>query len=156
MATLEQIIQFSLAVLGENTRKIGEKTSPTDLTVNGQVFDTGNVTVADNFGTATLWQANQGGMASFSYLILLTNADIYVELANTVPATDERLLFKVPANTICVLPSSVMGGFASNTSRLDGAVLVSATDYNLITDVKVQRDVADAVGDATVRLVLIN
>lgn len=155
MATLEQIIQFQLSVLDESVRRIGEKSEPTDLTVTGQVFDTGNFPVTDNYGTAEIWAANQGGLASFAYLIFMANVAMTLEVANTTPNPDERALFRVPANAMLVLPSGTMGGYASNTTRLDGAANVLNTDYGTINSVRVQRDVADLAGDATCRLVLI-
>jgi hypothetical protein len=156
MATLEQIVQFQTSVLGESTRRVGGKAVLTNFDVDGAVYDTGNIVVADNYGAKTLWTSPGGGITSFDWLLFTTNRDVYIELVNTVPATDERLLLKVLANSYLVLPSSVMGGYASNTSRLDGAALVSATDFNLITEIRVQRDAADLDGDASVRLVLID
>lgn len=156
MATLEQVVQFTISVLGETQRRIGQKTSPVEFTVGGAIFDTGNITVADAFGRANLWAVSQGGLTTFSYLIFTTNADIILELGNTVDAsTDARALFRIAANSFFVLPSAVMGGYTSDTSRLDGAVLVANTDYFNIDFVRVQRDVADLAGDALIRLVLI-
>lgn len=159
MATLTQIIQISLEMLAETERKFGDKRTPIELTVDGQVYDTGNVTIADNFGTAVLWDAtagSNGGISSFDHLFFTSNADVWIELVNTVPATDERAYIFVPANTYLVLPSRYIGALATNTSRLDGANLVEATDFDEITQIKVQRDEADGVGDATVRLMLVN
>lgn len=156
MASLEQIIQFQLALTGEAQRRFGDKTTPVNLTVNGQVWDSSNIVVADNFGNVTLWQSPQGGLTSFQYLLFTSNADVWLELANTVPATDERLIIFVAANSILALPSGKMGGYASNVSRFDGAVMVSGTDYNFINEIRVDRDVTDLAGDATVRLMLVN
>ena len=159
MATLTQRFEFLISgLLGENEnrpRHFGDRADSDDLTVTGQVFDTGNVIVADNFGTATLWQTGQGGLTAPAYILFISDKDIFIEIANTTPNPDERMLFEVKANALLAMPADVMGAYASNTSRLDGAVLVSATDYNAITEIKVQRDVADLVGDANVRLVLI-
>ena len=156
MASLNQIYQFSIDLLGESPRRVGSKADSVDLTVGGQVFDTGNVTIADNYGQDILWQSGNGGMDGFDYLLFISNADVWIEISNTTPATDERSLFFVPANALMALPSRNMGGFASTTSRLDGAALVDGTDYGDITEIRVQRDAADLAGDATVRLVLID
>lgn len=160
MATMTQVLQLSLAVLGENERKFGEKRSPSNFTVDGKVYDTGNIVVADNFGTAVLWDitaGSNGGLSTgFDWLLFTTNADVFLELVNAVPATDERALIFVPANTYVILPSRYIGAVATNTSRLDGANMVEATDYDEITQIKVQRDEADGVGDATVRLMLVD
>jgi hypothetical protein len=155
MATLTEIIQLSLPILGETERKIGDKTEPISLTVNGQVFDTGNFPIADNYGNLVVWSAAQGGLASFSHLIFTATADVILEFANTTPNPDERALMNVAANTMLIIPSSVMGGYASNTSRLNGAAIVSGTGFNTINEIRVQRNVATGVGAATGRLVLI-
>lgn len=156
MATLQQIVQYSMSVLGETQRKIGEKNSPTDLTVNGQIWDSGGVPVADAFGQATLWQSGNGGLTSFAYLIFTSDVDVVLEVANTTPNPDERALFLVKGGTFLIIPSTSVGGYANNTSRLDGSALVLNTDYGLISEIRVQRDVADLAGNATVRLVLIS
>lgn len=156
MATLTQILQYSMSLLGETQRKIGEKNAPTDFTINGRIFDTGGIPIADNFGNATLWTAGAGGLTTFSYLLFTTDAAVALEFTNTVPATDERALVYVAAGAFLCIPSQFMGGFASNTSRLDGAALVLGTDYNSINEIRVQRDVAASTGVATIRLVLIS
>lgn len=155
MATLEQVVQYTISLTGEAQRRIGAKNTPTNLTVTGQVFDTGNVPLADGFAQLTLWQANQGGLATFAYLLFLCTADCWLEFANTVPATDERAIVRVPANAMLVIPSAFMGGYASNTSRLDGADLVLATDYNSINEIRVQSDVALLGGAGLARMMLI-
>lgn len=156
MATLQQLVEYTITgLIGETSRKIGERQAPTLLTVNGQVWDSGNFPVADNFGQATIWQTGNGGLTAPSYIFILSTADLIVELANTTPNPDERMLFRVAANALCVIPSSIMGGYASNTSRLDGAALVSGTDYNTITEIRVQRDAATGAGAASVRIILL-
>lgn len=155
MATLTQLIQFTLPIIGEAVRHIGDKQTPTDLTVSGQVWDSGNFPVADAYTAATIWNGGDGGLTSFSYLIFIADSDMWLEFANTVPATDENALVFVPAGAMLVLPSAYMGGYANNTSRLDGAVLVAATDYNAINKIRVQNNVAAGAGTATCRLVLI-
>jgi hypothetical protein len=156
MATLEQTIQFTIdGILGETKRNIGEKGSPTDFTIAGQVFDTGNLTLADNYTALTVWDSGQGGMTAPSFIIVISNVDVYLELANTTPATDERLILKIKANAFCVIPANLIAGYANNTSRLDGAALVLNTDYGAITHLAIQNDGADLAGDATIRVVLI-
>lgn len=156
MAILEQIVQFSTILSGDSSlQRFGDKHDATDLTVTGQVFDSGNIPLADNFTAITLWQANQGGMASFNYLLFHSTVPCWLEIANTTPNPDERALIFVPANGVAVIPSPNMGGYASNTTRLDGADLVLATDYNAISEIRVQSDNADLAGDGLVRLMLV-
>lgn len=155
MATLEQIVQYTIAITGEAQRRFGAKTSPTNLTVTGQVFDTGNIPIADAFSQQTIWQTGNGGLATFAYLLFTCTVDCWLEIANTTPNPDERALIRVPANTVAVLPTAFMGGYASNTSRLDGADLVVVTDYNSITEIRVQSDVASLGGAGLARLMLV-
>lgn len=155
MATLQQVVQFTIALASEAQRRLGDKNIPTSLAVTGSVFDTGGVVIADNYGQAVLWQANQGGLASFAYALFIADQDCVLEFANTTPNPDERFLVTIKANAVLVLPSSVLGAYASNTTRLDGAALVAATDYNTINEIRVQRDAADLTADATVRLMLV-
>ena len=155
MATLEQIFQYTIGVVGEVKRQFGDRANTANLTVVGPTFDTGNIVIADNFGAKVLWQTDQGGMTSFEYLVFLSDKDVILEFANTAPNPDERALFTVKANALCVIPSSVMGGYASNTTRLDGASMVAGTDFNTITEIRVQRNASDLSGDATVRLMLV-
>ncbi len=156
MATLTQTVQFSTTeILSEAIRHFGDKNLPTELTVNGQVWDSGNFPIADAYTAATIWSATNGGLASFSYLLFVADADMWLEIANTTPNPDERALIFVPANAMLILPSAYIGGYASNTSRLDGSALVAATDYNAIGEIRVQNNVAAGAGTTTCRLMLI-
>lgn len=155
MATLEQLFQFHLDIL-QGKMDFGDKRTPVNRTVDGKVFDTGSQVIADNFGNATIWQTTQGGLAGFDHLLFWCDVDVFLELANTTPNPDERAIIFVPGGTLVSLPSRYIAGYASNTSRLDGANMVEATDYDDILEIRIQRDEADAVGDATYRLVLID
>lgn len=155
MAVLEQVYQFTTSVLGEVVRRVGSKTSTVSLTVDGLVFDT-NVVIADNYEQKTLWQSGDGGVTSFDHLLFLASADVFLEIANTATSPDERMIVFVPANALVSLPSRYVGAYVSDTSRLDGVEMVEATDYDEITEIRVQRNAADLEGDATIRLVLID
>lgn len=153
--TLELTFQMKLlALIGAKHRFVGDKNTPVTLTTTGVIHDD-TTTIADNFGNETLWTADDGNINNFSYLLVVTDADIVLELVNTTPATDERALLFVKANCPLLIPGQSFGGYASNTSRLDGAVLVLATDYNNINQIRAQRNVATGNGSANVRLVLI-
>lgn len=154
MATLEQRIQFTMAVQNEVLRRFGDRNTPIEFTVDSKVFDV-ETTVAANYGTATLWTAGNGGISTFDFLLFSSDQDLVIELVNTTPNPDERMLVKCRANSIIVLPSQIMGAYASNTTRLDGAALVSGTDYNSINQILVQRDAATGQATATCRLMLV-
>lgn len=156
--SLEVIQQFKMTgLVGTRPRYFGDKTQPVLPTVAGAVFDE-TFTLADNFGNQTLWSSgvSNGNFTAFQYMLVLCDADIVLEIANTVPANDERALIFVKANTIMVIPGQSFGAYASATSRLDGAALVLATDYNNINEIRAQRNVAAGGGAANVRLALIN
>jgi len=155
MATLELLEFFKVAILGSATKMLGDRRTPYEVTVVGTTYDVSNV-IADNYSTATIWTSGAGGVTTFKILLFMSDADVFIELANTVPVPDERAILFVRANTIVVLTGNMVGGYASDTSRLDGAVMVEATDFDDITEIRVQRNAEDAAGDATTRLVLIN
>lgn len=156
MATLEQVIQLSITLTGEEkARFFGDKSVPTDLTVTGQVFDSGGIQIVDDYTVKTLWAANQGGLASYSYLIYTSNVDTYLELANVALATDEHLILPCAAHGVLVIPGGTMGGYVSNTDRFDGNQLIAATDYQTVDQISAYNNAADLIGDATCRLVLV-
>lgn len=156
MATFKVAFEFSvLDSLNRLLRVFGDRFVRTTITPTlGVLFDVTDI-IADGYAQDTLWVAGQGGIDTFEYMFLVSNVDVHVEVANTATSPDERLLLLVKANVPLILPGGVMGGFASDTSRLDGAVLVSGTDYNSILEIRVQSAVADDAGDATVRLLLL-
>ena len=151
-------VAFEFSVLDPNDRLLrifGDRFARITVSPTlGVLFDTLEI-IPDDTTVESLWVTGQGGIDTFEYLFFLSDVDVYIELANTTPSPDERLLLFVKGKIPLMLPGGKMGGFASDTSRLDGNVLVSATDYNNITAISVQNDAADGVGDATVRLLLL-
>lgn len=143
-----------LGLIGTKYRYLGDKATPVSLTTTG-VVHSDTFILADNYGAATLWTVGDGNISTFQYLIIESDADVVIELSNTTPANDERALLFVKANCPLVVPGQSFGAYASVTSRLDGAVLVAATDYGNINQIRAQRNAADLVGDANIRLTLI-
>ncbi len=148
--------EFSVkTALGRCLQLLGDRFNPVTITpTSGIVFDTTD-TVTDNFGIETLWQTGWGGIDTFEYLFFLSDLDVYLELANTDTDPDERVILFVRGGIPLMIPGGLMGGFTSDTSRLDASILVSGTDYDNVTWIKVQRNVEEGVGDATVRLILV-
>ena len=151
-------VAFEFSVLDPNDRLLrvfGDRFTRITITPTlGVLFDSLDI-IADDTTDETLWVTGQGGIDTFEYLFFLSDVDIYIELANVDTSPDERLLLFVKGGIPLMLPSGVMGGFASDTSRLDGNVLVSGTDYDNITLIRVQNDAAEGAGDAKVRLLLL-
>jgi len=155
VATLEIVHQITMDFLNGDL-DFGNRRTPVNMTVGGQVFDTGAVTIADNYTRDTLWETGDGGLDGFDMLLFISTYDVFIELTNTTPATDENVVLFVAANIPLILPSRYIAGYASGTSRLDGSAMVEDTDFGDITAIRVQRNAADAAGDASVRLVLID
>lgn len=154
--TLEVLYQLKmLALVGSRYRYIGDKNALVNPTVAGQIYED-TFTLNDNYGNAILWTSGQGNITNFKYLVVVSDQDIILEVANTTPNPDERALFLVTANVPFILPAVNVGGYANNVSRLNGAAIVSGTGYNLINEIRAQRNVATGSGAANVRLSLIN
>lgn len=151
-------VAFEFSVLDPNDRLLrvfGDRFARITLVPTlGVLFDALEI-IPDDTTAETLWVRGQGGIDTFEYLFFLSDVDVYIELANVDTSPDERLVLFVKAKIPLMLPSGVMGGFASDTSRLDSSVLVQSTDYDDITEISVQNDAAQDGGDATVRLLLL-
>ena len=147
MSTLN--IYISADVDGNQQAKLDQRSPGLSVTLtNGVQYHIENVTVADNFGTANLWQTGIGGLTTFEVGCILSTQDIFLQLRSD-HSTPEYTLLKVPAN-VPVFFGGQIGG--STTDRVDGAALVADTDYADVDDIQVQRDAADDSGDAVVDL----
>ncbi|KKL97415.1 hypothetical protein LCGC14_1834750 [marine sediment metagenome] len=141
------------ALIVDDKTEVGDSLVKQAITLtSGQVYCAKSVIVADNFTAVNLWTTLEGGMATYSHGFIHSNQDLIVEI-RTDKGTAEFVLIKVPANVLAFLPG-VLGG--NTTESLDGAILVSGTDFDNADRIEVQRDVADAVGDASVSLYLFN
>ena len=101
-----------------------------------------------------IWQTGQGNLDDFELLWFVSDADVFLELRNT-HSTDEFILIKCVANIPLILSADEIAGYQTST-RIDDGQLVEATDWDQCDQITVQRNVADAAGDATVHLVLAN
>ena len=135
--------------------RIGDVNVDQTLTglTTGAAHSVEDVIVADNFGVKTLWATTQGGMTTYEKAFIFSTADIAVELRNTDTGTVEFALLFVRANELTALPAKVG---ANTTESIDGAALVENTDFANVDQIKVQRDAAENIGDATVSLFLFN
>jgi len=133
-----------------NSLKIGDRNVPIEITLSDPAFAVENLNVADNFGTKIPWTTLDGGLTAYAFGLIISDQDLFVELRNTV-GTPQFALVKVKAGVPTFIPG-IVG--ATTTEKLDGAVLVSGTDFQVVDRIEVQRDAADGVGDATVDLYL--
>lgn len=152
MATTVEITQHLKVTLGGVVKEYGNTETPVEFDItNGYVYEA-RALVADDYIDEVLWQTGDGDLDTFELLWFESDADVFIELRNT-QATDEFILLEVKANVPLILTSDDIAGFDTAT-RFDDAVLVEATDFDQCDQVTVQRNVADAAGDATVHLVL--
>jgi len=118
---------------------------------DGQVFCVQGKVIADNYTEDSLWTAGEGGADTFTHGFILSDQDLWVQLRNDDTGAVEYVRIFVKANVLTFLPGKCAG---NTTDALDGAILVDNTDYADVNKVEVQRDVANAIGDATVSLYL--
>lgn len=101
-------------------------------------------TVADDYTKVTLWTTGDSGCTDFDALVVLSDADVLLELVEDYAGTPLYSTVKVLADIPLVLSSDdVMNVVATNNSQ-------STTD--VIDQINVQNNVADAQGDAKVKL----
>jgi len=151
MATVE-ITQHIKVTLGGVVKEYGDTETPVDFTITNGLVHEVRAVVADNYLDEVLWTAGDGNFDAFELLWFVSDADVFIELRNT-QATDEFILLEVKAGVPLILTSDDIAGYDTAT-RFDDAVLVEATDWDQCDQITVQRNVADAAGDATVHLVL--
>ncbi len=150
-ATIKLFQHFEVSLGGE-LKEAGSRTVAKEITVDGQVYEVRAV-VADNYLDEILWTSGDGNIDNFDFLWIESDKNVFVELRNT-QATDEFLLFEVKANIPFVLASDDVAGYQTAT-RFDDAALIEATDFDQVDRITVQNNVADAAGDANVRMILI-
>lgn len=107
-------------------------------------FDT---IVADDYTRLTLWSAGDGGLASFDFCYIISDKDLLLELTEDVSGTPLYSVLPLRANVGMVL------GYDDIANVI--TVNNSATTMDVVDRIAVQRNAADAVGDARVRGILI-
>ena len=140
--------------VGGVVKEYGSLTTPVSISLTtGLVHETRTV-VEDNYAAEVLWTTGDGNLDTFELLWFTSDADVLLELRNTA-ATDEFALIEVKANVPFVLNSDDMRATASGTTVIgDGSGSGTITTLKQVDQITVQRNVADAAGDATVHLVL--
>lgn len=141
------LITHALSLTGDQSPQIGSLVPASVSFSSGLVYRLENITVADNFTAVTLWAAN-GGLATFSFGIIQSNADVLIEIKNSLGTAEYDLLF-VPANVPVYFGGTTRGG---TTQRITGGV--QTVGLGNVIQIVCQRNVADAVGDASVSLML--
>ena len=154
MAVNVEITTHLKVTVGGTVKEFGSKTTPVTFSIsNGYVHEMRAV-CADDYADEVLWTTGDGNFDTFELLWFKSDADVFLELRNT-QATDEFILIEVKADVPLILTSDDIAGYQTST-RFDDSALVEATDFDQCDQITVQRNVADAAGDATVHLVLFN
>lgn len=152
-ATLEALQYFEARGLtGSENEPFGERAEFNSFTLTGRIHKT-LILVADNFQEETLWQTGQGGVADFLFALIRTDKDILIQTRNNL-GTPEFTMFEVKANIIGVIGGRSAGGTATSFKG-DGVADVLDTDFADIDQLIAKRNVADGVGDANVKLMLL-
>jgi hypothetical protein len=137
MSAVNLQILHNATLDGDTSLNIGTRNAPVPVSVNTPALVVDNISVPDNFGLVTLW-AQTGGITAFTLGMIQFNADVLIELS----LSNQFLVIFVPANT-----PKYFGGrmLAATTERLTNGV---QTTMQPVTAIKVQRNVAAAVGAA--------
>ena len=152
MATLNLTQHFTVTFDGKPLT-LGSLTVPVAVTVSTGVYDARKV-VADNYVVEKLWGTGDGGLDTFSFLWIESDADVLLEFRND-DSTDEYAVIEVKANVPFVLNSDDMLANDAGASDLVDGTETAAAAIDQIDQITVQNNVADDAGDATVRLVLV-
>ena len=142
--TLNIYTNFEVTMPEGDTYEGGSRTVAKTLTVAGDVHES-RVTVADNYTEQVMWTTGDGGISTFDFLYCESDADI---LLNFKQAGAEYATVNVNANVPLILGSDdflavVLQGDAAPETLVAMALITA------------KNNVADAAGDAHVRLVLI-
>lgn len=148
--TLNLTWHFNVTGKPDVTGHSGDGNEPTPVTLsltNGTPTYTEKI-IADSYGVDILWTVGEGGRDTFQLAIIVSDKAVFVGRRNDA-GTDEFAVDHLHPNIPFIFNDDL---YANTTDVLDGAVLVDGTDFNQIDRIEVQRDVADGVGDAKVRL----
>lgn len=146
MASLNLWQEFDVNVGGE-IKKGGSRNTAVTRTMTGGVYET-RTTVADNYAVETLWDTGYGNLDNWNYLFILSNENVLLELSYDRGGASEHIsIVQVTAD----VPMMINGDAISDVALVaGGAVTTYACDQ-----IRVMNNQAEAAGDATVRLVLI-
>lgn len=152
MATTVSITTHLSVTLGGVIKEYGSLAIPVEFDITDGLVHEVRTIVADDYEDEVLWTIGDGNLDTFELLWFKSDADVFIELRNT-QATDEFILIEVKAGVPLILTSDDIAGYDTAT-RFDDAALIRATDFETCDRITVQRNVADAAGDAVCHLVL--
>ena len=153
MATAELTTHLKVTVGGVE-KTFGSKSTPVDVTITSEHIFEVRGQCDDNYLDEVIWTTGDGNIDNFSLLWFESDIDVFLELRSDM-GTDEFILVEAKAGVPLVLASDDIAGYDTAT-RFDDAELVENTDWAQCDRISVQNNVADAIGDATYHLVLMN
>lgn len=147
--TLKLFQSFEINVGGE-MKEGGSRVTPVELTLtNGYVYEVRTI-VEDNYAEETLWTTGDGNIDTFDFLWLESDIDLLVEFAD--PTETEVFAINVDGGTpLVMVHDELLVSDAAATIITGNAITMKA-----IEQILAHNNGADAAGDATVRLVLMN
>jgi len=145
--TIKRFDAFEVTVGGE-LKEGGSRETAVEITAASEVVFDFQATVADNYQVETLWQ-NAAPMTDFDFLWFISDQDVYLELVLDRATVPSYRSFKVAANVPFCMATDDMVAVQLTEGAAEGAAV------NQIDQINCKRDVADAIGDAQVRLVLL-
>lgn len=145
-ATLKAYQQFVTEIGGE-LKTLGSRNTPVSVTLPLEAVKELQITVEDDYNVEVLWADTDAGMPSWEVMIILSDADVLVELARDLAGTPSYSVFGVRAN----VPFILCADDVLNTELTDGSV----TTMDTIERVRVQRNTGADTGDAKVRALLL-
>lgn len=143
MSVTLKAYQAFLVEVGGEVKALGSRNVPEEVALASEAVKEVRITVEDDYNVEVLWADSDAGMASWEVMLILSDADILIELARDLAGTPSYSLFKVKADVPFILCADDM----LNTVMADG----SATTMDTIERVRAQNNVADDAGDAVVR-----
>jgi len=146
VATLKQWHKFRVTTGGED-KEGGSLSTEVDRTMTGGIYEVTAV-VADDYAVELLWDTGYGNLDNWDWLYILSDEDVILELTyDRAGAGEVVCCIKVTAN----VPMMINGDAIYGTALTAG----STTTTVACDQIRVKNNQADAAGDATVRLVLI-
>lgn len=145
MSATVKIINHLEVTLGDDLKEVGSREVAQEITIAGECYEV-QVVVADDYGRQVIWQNGDAGIDDFDVLTVESDVDVLLELTIDRAGTPSYTVLEVYAGVPFILASDDM-----LNAVLDGTVAT----MDQIDQIAVQNNVADAAGDATVKLMLL-
>ena len=154
MSTSLNLYHRIQVVLDGVSKTYGGQETPLKFSLDtGESFEVRSIVPA-GYKPIVLWEAGQGGIESFSLMLLESSEPLFVEFLASPDSKSEYSLLKVQAGIPLMLTTDLLGSQKSSSRLVDGSPLVENEDYGPITKITAFRDEAAGQTDATVYMIL--